>query len=221
MKGMFIMLDWLKANKMYLLLGVLIAAALAIYYFMPVHAKNEKNNAMEWEDSSELLLQEEKLETAQKEAEEKETMVVDVKGAVVKPGVYEAQTGDRVIDIIHLAGGLLENADQNQINFAMKVADEMVLYLPVIGEEDHHNSEGTAPNFGSFTASTSDNGKVNLNRASESELQTLTGVGPSKAAAIIEYRDTNGPFKEIEQLKEISGIGDKTFEKLKEEITVR
>ncbi len=215
------MSDWLKANKMYLLLGVLIAAALTIYYFMPVQAKNEKNNPIEWEDSAELLLQEEKLETAQKEAEEKEIMVVDVKGAVVKPGVYEAQAGDRVIDIIQMAGGLLDNADQNQINFAMKVADEMVLYLPVIGEESNSNGEASTPNFSSFAGSSSDNGKVNLNTASESELQTLTGVGPAKAAAIIEYRNTNGPFKEIEQLKEISGIGDKTFEKLKEEITVR
>ena len=97
----------------------------------------------------------------------------------------------------------------------------MVLYLPVIGEEEKHNNGGTTPGFGSFAATSSDNGKVNLNTASESELQTLTGIGPSKAAAIIEYRDTNGPFKEIEQLKEISGIGDKTFEKLKEEISVR
>ena len=214
------MSDWLKANKMYLLLGVLIAAALAIYYFMPVHAENEKNKATEWEDSAELILQEENPETLQEKAEEKETMMIDVKGAVVKPGVYEAQSGDRVIDIIHLAGGLLENADQNQINFAMKVEDEMVLYLPVIGEENQ-NSEGAAPNFGSFAASSPDNGKVNLNTASESQLQTLTGIGPSKATAIIEYRDTNGPFKEIEQLKEISGIGDKTFEKLKDDITVR
>lgn len=215
------MLEWLKANKMYLFLGVLIVAALVIYYFMPVHKENEKNIATEWEDSTELLMQEEKIESLQKiEESREETMMVDVKGAVVKPGVYEAQSGDRVIDIIHMAGGLLENADQNQINFAMKVSDEMVLYLPKIGEEEH-NSEGTAPNFGSFTASSSENGKVNLNTASESELQTLTGIGPSKAAAIIEYRDKNGAFKEIEQLKEISGIGDKTFEKLKENITVR
>ena len=215
------MSDWLKANKMYLLLGVLIAAALAIYYFMPAYAESEKNNVTEWEDSAELIPQEENLETSQEKAEEKETMVIDVKGAVVKPGVYEAQSGDRVIDIIQLAGGLQENADQNQINFAMKVEDEMVLYLPVIGEEEKHNNGGTTPNFGSFAATSSDNGKVNLNTATESELQTLTGIGPSKAAAIIEYRDTNGPFKEIEQLKEISGIGDKTFEKLKEEISVR
>lgn len=221
MKGMFTMSDWLKANKMYLLLGVLIAAALAIYYFMPAYAEREKNNLTEWEDSAELILQEENLETSQEKAEEKETMVIDVKGAVVKPGVYEAQSGDRVIDLIQLAGGLQENADQNQINFAMKVEDEMVLYLPVIGEEEKHNNGGTTPNFGSFAATSSDNGKVNLNTATESELQTLTGIGPAKAAAIIEYRDTNGPFKEIEQLKEISGIGDKTFEKLKEEISVR
>lgn len=154
------------------------------------------------------------------EAEEKETVLVDVKGAVVHPGVYEAQAGDRVIDLIESAGGLLENADKNQINFAMKVVDEMVLYLPAIGEETSSDA-GTSLALATSYPSSANDGKININTAAQSELETLTGIGPSKAEAIIEYRETNGPFKEIEQLMEISGIGEKTFAKLKEEIKVR
>lgn len=214
------MTDWIKANKMYLFVGVLIIAALAIYYFMPAEQENAINADSQWEEGAAEPLKEQKEKEAAVNQAKPETIMVDVKGAVVNPGVYEAKIGDRVIDIIQLAGGLLENADKNQINFAMKVADEMVLYLPVLGEQSVEN-KSEAPVTGSFATASSDEGKVNLNTASETELQTLTGIGPSKAAAILEYRETNGRFREIEQLMEISGIGEKTFEKLKEEVTVK
>ncbi|MBB6445958.1 helix-hairpin-helix domain-containing protein [Bacillus benzoevorans] len=215
------MTDWLKANKMYLFVGVLIIAALAIYYFMPAKPENAEPADSGWEeDAAEPLKEEQGQETAAAPVEP-EMIMVDVKGAVVNPGVYEAKPGDRVIDIIHLAGGLLENADKNQINFAMKVTDEMVLYLPQLGEQTIENNSET-PAIGAAAAlGSSDEGKVNLNTASEEELQTITGIGPSKAAAIIEYRETNGHFQEVEQLMEISGIGEKTFEKLKEEVSVK
>lgn len=215
------MTDWIKANKMYLFVGVLIIAALAIYYFMPEKQENAINADSQWqEEAAEPLKEQQKEKEAAVNQAKPETIMVDVKGAVVNPGVYEAEIGDRVFDIIQLAGGLQENADKNQINFAMKVADEMVLYLPVLGEQSiENNSE--APVTGSFATASSDEGKVNLNTASETELQTITGIGPSKAAAILEYRETNGRFQEIEQLMEISGIGEKTFEKLKEEVTVK
>ena len=146
--------------------------------------------------------------------QEEENLVVDVKGAIKSPGVYEMKLGDRVIDVIEQAGGLHENADSNNINFAMKLVDEMVLYIPIVGEETTlEPTVGGVQNQG--------DGKVNLNKASEAELQTLTGVGPAKATAIIEYRDQNGGFKKVEEIMEISGIGEKTFEKFKDQITVR
>ncbi|HEY4550350.1 MAG TPA: helix-hairpin-helix domain-containing protein, partial [Bacillus sp. (in: firmicutes)] len=107
----------------------------------------------------------------------------------------------------------------NNINFAMKVVDEMVLYIPAIGEQNP--TMAGAATSGSVQEGTTADGKISLNSATESELQTLPGIGPSKALAILEYRETNGSFKKIEDLMEISGIGEKTFEKLKEHIAVQ
>ena len=144
---------------------------------------------------------------------------VDVKGAVSKPGVYTAQLGERVIDLVERAGGFLDDADQTKINLSQKVSDEMVIYVPIVGE-DVEIVEQMA-NFSQPTekASNSD-GKVNINHADSAMLQTLPGIGAGKAEAIIEYRETNGPFQTVEDLMNVSGIGEKTFEKLKDSITV-
>ncbi|WP_249315216.1 helix-hairpin-helix domain-containing protein [Bacillus sp. FJAT-49711] len=139
---------------------------------------------------------------------------VDVKGAVKSPGLYEATETDRVFDIIEKAGGLLDKANEGQVNFAQKVHDEMVIYIPKIGEE------GENP-FMNDSSPSQQNDKVNLNTASSVELETLPGIGPAKSAAIIEFREQNGAFKQIEDLQKISGIGPKTFERLQDLITVK
>nr|WP_295969530.1 helix-hairpin-helix domain-containing protein [uncultured Bacillus sp.] len=212
------MTDWIKTYKLYFIIGGIILVALTVHYFMPVEKEVIPETENEWQDASAKPSTE--LEnTADSQNESKGKWMVDVKGAVVNPGVYEAEEGDRVVDIIQAAGGLLENADKNQINFAMKVTDEMVLYFPVAGESETGDSSFSAEAV--LTGGASDSEKVNINIATEEDLQTLTGIGPSKAAAIIEYREKNGQFKETEQLMEISGIGEKTFEKLKEQITVK
>lgn len=144
--------------------------------------------------------------------------IVDVKGAVVHPGVYTLEEGDRLIDAINAAGGYLAEADTRLINHALKLSDEMLIYIPVLGEEpiEEHTviqtTEATSADSG---------GKVNINTASESELTTLNGIGPAKAAAIIQYREEQGLFQSPEDLMQISGIGQKTFEKLQSEITVK
>jgi competence protein ComEA len=141
---------------------------------------------------------------------------VDVKGAIQNPGVFTAETGDRVIDIIAAAGDFTENADKDRVNLAQLVEDQMVIYVPKIGEESTFVSEKAQPQ-----GTVSDDGKVNLNSASQTELETIPGIGPSKALTIIEYREQNGPFQSVEDIKNISGIGDKTFEKLKDSIIVK
>ncbi|MCR2820463.1 helix-hairpin-helix domain-containing protein [Lederbergia panacisoli] len=154
------------------------------------------------------------------EIEEKEPdpislkIFIDVKGAVKLPGLYEAIETDRVFDIIEKAGGLLDKADEGQVNFAQKVHDEMVIYIPKIGEEVENP-------FVNDSSPSKQNDKVNLNKASSVELETLPGIGPAKAAAIIEFREANGAFKQIEDLQKISGIGAKTFERLQDLITVK
>lgn len=158
--------------------------------------------------------------TSQEKKEQDSELFVDVKGAVNKPGMYEAQGKMRVWDAVGLAGGVQENADTKQVNFSQRISDQMVIYIPVVGEvlpETETAKEVANENSQSEAA---DSDKVELNKASETELQTLTGIGQKKAQEIIRYREENGGFKSIEDLKNISGFGEKTIEKLKEQITV-
>ncbi|MGE8078215.1 helix-hairpin-helix domain-containing protein [Peribacillus loiseleuriae] len=138
-----------------------------------------------------------------------------MKGAVNRPGVYIAAAGDRVIDLIADAGDFTKEADKDQVNLAQVVEDQMVILVPRIGDE---SGLATVPMTSSGGSS---DGKINLNTATQAELETLTGVGPSKALSIIDYREKTGKFQSVEDLKKISGIGDKTFEKLKDSIKVK
>lgn len=138
------------------------------------------------------------------------SIVVDVKGAVHHPGVYSMMEGDRLIDAINAAGGYLPNADSRMINHAMKLADEFVIYVPMVGEEV---ADFELPTVGNGQQQQNDS-QVNINTADEQQLMTLPGIGPSKAAAIIQYRTDHGAFQTTEALMEVSGIGAKTFEKL-------
>jgi competence protein ComEA len=215
-RKIFYMKNFLKHNKPALFIGLILLVAIGAYYF--IHLEGDGGGTQVSNDWIEEELPIDSNESPSLELEEnpqeEENLVVDVKGAIKSPGVYEMKLGDRVIDVIEQAGGLHENADSNNINFAMKLVDEMVLYIPIVGEEKIiEPTVGSVQNQG--------DGKVNLNKASEAELQTLTGVGPAKATAIIEYRDQNGGFKKVEEIMEISGIGEKTFEKFKDQITVR
>jgi competence protein ComEA len=203
--------EWIKEHKFYLLAGI--AAALVFVY----SSFGSENDLTEQDQEVVVLDEGEAVENKDipEIAEESLIIMADIKGAVVNPGVYKFQDGSRVIDLIELAGGLAKDADSATINFAMHVKDEMVIYVPRIGEQVEaaiHVQAGQP---------TSGKTAVNLNTAEASELETLPGIGPSKAEAIIEHRETNGPYKSIEDLKLISGIGDKTFEKLKELISVK
>ena len=138
-----------------------------------------------------------------------------------------AKTGDRVIDLIAAAGDFTKEANLDKVNLAQLVEDQMVIYVPRVGEEDVgvastlSASGGGAVTIGNEGSASSNENQVNLNTATQAELETLTGIGPSKALAIIEYRETTGKFQQIEDLKNIPGIGDKTFEKLQDSITVK
>lgn len=213
------MKDWLLEHKFYVVIAFVIGLS-SIYYL---------NNNQDAPVASESISiekklgeqREEKTINNQKESQEKtEQIMVDVKGQIKQPGVYQANTGERVIDVISRAGGLTDQADQTQINFAEHVADEMVVYVPAKGEAAGAIA-GAIDNQNTTGSQSQEPGKININKADDNELQNLPGIGPSKAAAIVEYRNTNGPFKTVEDLKNISGIGDKTFEKLKDLIVVR
>lgn len=130
---------------------------------------------------------------------------VHVLGAVVSPGLYQLHDGDRVVDAIAQAGGFAEGADETQLNLARLVSDGEQIVVPIMGE--------AAP------AAASD-GKVNLNTATAEQLETLPRVGPAMAQRILDWREANGRFTAVEDLLSVTGIGDKTFESLKDLVTV-
>jgi competence protein ComEA len=138
---------------------------------------------------------------------------VYVSGAVNKPDVYALPLNAIVKDAIATAGGATDDADLDRINLATKLADQMQVYVPRKGE-----AEPPAPPNGSAPDTTA--AKININTASIEELDKLPGIGPSLAKAIIDYRTKNGPFKQIEDINEVKGIGDALFEKIKEQISV-
>lgn len=146
-------------------------------------------------------------------------VIVDIKGEVNKPGVYVLTTGDRIQRVIELAGGFSNDADEQQINLAQKVYDEMVIYVPEIGEIEGPLQLVQQPTVNS-TETNSTNDLIHVNSATEDELTRLQGIGPSKAHAILAYRDEHGPFQQVEDLLEVSGIGEKTLENIRDYIIV-
>lgn len=149
---------------------------------------------------------------------------VDIGGCVRKPGVYQVVEGTRLFEVIKEAGGLTAEADVSQINQAETVTDGQKVVIPAIGEEN--TSGGSSPGGTSGTADTGNSGavtadgKVNINKADSTQLQELPGVGPATAEKILDYRQTYGAFKTPEDIKNVSGIGDKTYEKMKDKICV-
>lgn len=134
------------------------------------------------------------------------TIYADVKGEVAKPGVYSVSVGSRVKDVIELAGGLKDSADKTRLNLAQIVTDEMVIVVYAVGQVDVVVGKETT--------------KINLNTATKEQLMTLKGIGESKATAILNYRQSKGAFKKIDDLKNIKGFSDKMIESLKSDVIV-
>ncbi|QUH20515.1 helix-hairpin-helix domain-containing protein [Alkaliphilus sp. B6464] len=148
-----------------------------------------------------------------------EKIVVHIEGEVVSPGVYELDKDTRVFDVIEAAGGLLETANRKKINLAKKIVDEEYIYIPSEGDE---NVE--IPNITNAPITTNINKNeslININNASMAELNSLPGIGEVLANRIVEYRSEKGDFKSVEELKNVSGIGDKKFSEIKDKVTVK
>lgn len=156
------------------------------------------------------------------EVEDKTTVstviYVDVKGEIHHPGVYQMKAESRVKDLIEAAGGFTPLADDQKLNLAQLLEDQMVIVVPKKGEEV--NSElAQAPT--SQKKEVGKEGKVNINTATVEELKTLKGIGEKKAEAIIEYRKKNGSFKNKEELMKVRGIGKKLYESFQERVIVQ
>ncbi len=192
--------------------GILVLSGLCYFYFSSSDSSPPQEELIETIQP----IEENNLIDSTKEIAIQQVFV-DIKGAVLYPGVYELQQDQRIRDAVQLAGGYTEDADTQLINHAQKVQDEMVIYIPEKGEQ---LEEGTTKFINLPAENNSNEQKININKADVSALSTLPGIGPSKAQSILSYREENGPFQTIDDLKNVSGIGDKTFEKLQDSITV-
>ena len=188
--------------------------------------RNNKEQKEEVVDIFKETEKEELIEVLPKE-EKASTVIVDIKGMVNNPGVYEVESGKRVNDVITMAGGLTDDADTSNINLAKIVSDEMTIIIyskeEVLEKFKSEVCICNCPyidNDACVRDASEDNNLVNINTASKEELMSLPGLGESKSKSIIEYRDKNGLFTNIEGLKEVPGIGEAIFEKIKDYITV-
>lgn len=201
-----------------ILLVLLIAAVLG-FCVMAYYAFYEKQNEVIFDlDDEDPSVPVESSVEDQADGKKNQDILVYVVGAVKSPGVYTLNEGSRVKDAIEIAGGPLSDADLLVLNLAEKLQDEDKIYIPKQGEVDEVTQGKSSQNIG---LSSKDDGKININTADISELEILPGIGPATAQKIIDYRNENGRFKSIEEIKNVSGIGDKKFEQIKDKITSR
>ena len=171
------------------------------------------------------------LDNSVNEGEEKVSnkIVIHITGAVQKEGVYELEENSRIADCIQKAGGLTEEANTNNINLAYIVQDGMKLHIPKKSENNNEIKDNTDMYISSENSNidnakeeikSSKTTKININTASQTELETLPGIGESTAVKIINYRNENGKFSNIEDIKKVNGIGESKYSKIKNLIKV-
>lgn len=164
-------------------------------------------NSTEYKESGEAMNQ----------AAEIELIEVYVSGKVNKPGIYQLENGARVYEAVELAGGVTEEADIKLFGMAQELVDGETVYIPAQGEK-----AGVDTGMEISTISSSRAALLNINKASAAEMaEKLNGIGPALSQRIVGYRNSHGPFKNIEEIKNVSGIGDKRFEDIKENICVK
>lgn len=227
---------WIEENRkvIFVILGVFLTVCLMVlaYHFRDYFLLKEEQKKVE---KFPIEIKEEVSEPLQEKEAEKISKIftVDIKGAVEKPGVYEVEEGKRVQDVINLASGLKDNADVSLINLSKKVEDEMVIIVytkeEILAKKKEDNPKST-PSFECPStpiindacigeenlpdSNSNDTSKVSINQANLEILMTLPGIGESKAQSIISYREKNGGFQTLEDLMNVSGIGEAVFAKI-------
>ena len=209
------MLENLK-NKKILIITVIVIIILLTQKILD--SKNNYNQISTTEDNLMEVTEEKKVENA-------ETIVIHIIGAVKKPGIVKLPEGSRIEDAIELAGGLNEDADITNVNLAYVLDDGVKLKIPstedeFIDQEDYISKDNGNGIILEKNNSNESSNVININKATQIELETLTGIGPSIAEKIIEYREKNGNFKNIEDIKNVSGIGENKFEEIKNNIEI-
>lgn len=214
----------INLNRKQKILLSIIAIILITFAGIYVYFKDYSNNNIEELEVENISNK----ETDKENEEERGKIKVHISGAVKNEGVIELEEGARLIDGIEKVGGFTEEAYTKDINLASILEDGMKIYVYSKKEMEEGNTIENSNNIlkneivsnqGSTTSTK--NEKININKATEEELDTLPGIGESTAKKIIEYREEKGTFKNIEELKEVSGIGDAKFDKIKDLVTVK
>lgn len=208
-------------NKIFFLIIGLGMLGLAYYN------QNIQQSAAVNSESSLSLLETENETEKSIEKESDVQIIVHLAGAVENAGVYKLNKNDRLVDLIKAAGGLKEIADLKQINLAERLYDGQKLTIPEIiknneqGNITFPDSQNSGEILINNYSSSSNNDLININRADQSQLEKLSGIGPAKATAIIKYREQNSYFSQKKDLLKISGIGEKTLENIKDKIVLQ
>lgn len=201
-------LEGILGDKKTLIKILSVVLILLVAVILRIHDESKSDITIETADPAD------EVEYSGESSAETQVLFVDIGGAVRSPGVYQVSKDTRLFEVIEMAGGLSDEADADHVNRASFVEDGQKIIIPVKG------SEGTADmTTASVGADGADNGLININTASADELKTLSGVGDVTAEKIIEYRSSKA-FKSIEDIMSVDGIGSKTYEKIKDRITV-
>ncbi|HER6478383.1 TPA: helix-hairpin-helix domain-containing protein, partial [Streptococcus pyogenes] len=198
------------------LIGVVLAIFLILTLSFVIWGKEQSQTKLPIVSTSSSIQQ--PVSEEKKYSSEESNILVDLKGAVQQEGVYKLRANSRVRDVIELAGGLTQEADRHAVNFAEKLVDEQVVYVAKQGEDI--SVLPNASSAGKANAEMSNSTKVNINKANLEELQRISGIGVKRAQDILETRDSLGGFKTLDDLRQVSGIGEKTLEKLKHELSL-
>lgn len=222
--------NWIIEKKNILLI---VGAIVGVIFFLQ---KNDQSNSSE---ANTLMSEQEKSSSSFSSAASSSSSVsqassysssqnkevtCDISGAVKHQGVYTLKNGARLQELIEAAGGLKSNAQLKAINRAMTLKDQDKIHIPYKGEKvdpaTNVSGNSTSEKNDASSSSSSDGEKININTASAADLQKLNGIGEKRAEQIIAYREQNGDFKKIEDLMQVSGIGEKTFAALKDQLAI-
>lgn len=215
------MLDNLTKKQKIIVIAIAGIVVIGIMYF--IYNKNQVKEDINIED--EILVN--NVITNENNTND-DIVIIHITGSVKNPGIVKLKEGSRIEDAIESAGGLTENADITKVNLAYVVEDGTKIKIPSASEEDIGDEDIIDSKSGdniiieeNAVPSNNSTQTININKATEKEFETLPGIGPSLASKIIEYRNQNGKFESIEDIKNVNGIGDNKYEKIKDLITVK
>ena len=209
---------WQQKKMSIVSFGIAVVVILGAMLFAFAPSKDNQLHIMSTEEQK--LNTEGSYSDSLTEAAPERTIFVHVAGSVSAPGLYELDEGARVNDAIKIAGWFTDEADQTSLNLARTLTDGEQLFVPSKTGESSSVASNASISFGSNSNTSGTAPKINVNRASEDDLQSIPGVGPSLAAKIIKDRENNGPFASVDDLTRVSGIGEKKLDSMRDSITI-